>query len=186
MTLKLKLDGDKLTGAMTGPDGQETAIEDAKFKDDTVSFSVVREINGQKMTRKYSGKIGGDAIKGKSEAERDGQIQSRDWNAKRETGVAGTWKWTIEIGGETHDRTLVLKSEGGKLTGTLSGDGQDSEIKDAKFEDGTLSFTVEREFNGQKMTLKYTGKPKGDAIEGQSQFDRDGETQSRDWNAKKG
>jgi hypothetical protein len=83
MTLKLKLDGDKLTGAMVGRDGAETAIEDASFKDGEVVFSYTRERNGQKFTTKYSGKLDGDTIKGKSEFERNGEKQSRDWEAKR-------------------------------------------------------------------------------------------------------
>ena len=83
MTLKLKLEGDKLTGAMPGRDNQETAIEDGKFADGTVSFKVTRERQGQKFTMKYEGKVSGDTIKGKTEFERDGQAQSRDWEAKR-------------------------------------------------------------------------------------------------------
>jgi hypothetical protein len=83
-TLKLKLDGDKLTGAMVGRNNQETAIGDATFKDDTVSFTVTRERDGNKFVTKYTGKVEGDTIKGKSERERDGQKQESDWNAKRE------------------------------------------------------------------------------------------------------
>ena len=83
-TLKLKLDGDKLTGAMLGRNNQVTAIEEASFKDGEVAFSVTRERNGQKFTTKYKGKVDGDTIKGKSEGMRDGQTQSRDWEAKRE------------------------------------------------------------------------------------------------------
>ena len=45
---------------------------------------MVREIQGNKMTAKYSGKITGDAIKGKIETERDGNTRSREWEAKRE------------------------------------------------------------------------------------------------------
>jgi hypothetical protein len=82
VTLKLKLDGDKLTGALVGRNG-ETAIADATFKDDDLSFSVTRERNGNKMTSKYSGKISGDTIKGKISFERNGEAQSRDWEAKR-------------------------------------------------------------------------------------------------------
>ena len=84
VTLKLKLEGDKLTGSMSGRNNQDTAIEDASFKDGTVSFSVTREFNGQKRTTKYSGKLSGDTIKGTSEFERDGQKQTRDWEAKRQ------------------------------------------------------------------------------------------------------
>src|SRR3569623_2874757 len=84
MTLKLKLEGDKLTAAMLGRDNQETPIEDASFKDDEVAFAVTRERNGQKFTIKYKGKVSGDTIKGKSEFVRNGEKQSRDWEAKRE------------------------------------------------------------------------------------------------------
>jgi hypothetical protein len=83
MTLKLKLDGDKLTGAMVGREGRETAIEDGKFKDGEISFKVTRERQGQKFTVKYQGKVTGDTIKGKTEFERGGETQSRDWEAKR-------------------------------------------------------------------------------------------------------
>src|SRR5687767_11491594 len=70
MTLKLKLDGDKLTGAMVGRNNRETAIEDAKYKDGEVSFSVTVDRNGQKSTSKYAGKVEGDTIKGKIKSER--------------------------------------------------------------------------------------------------------------------
>jgi hypothetical protein len=82
-TLKLKLDGDKLTGAMVRANGQETKIEEGTFKNGDVSFTLTGERNGQKFTRKYTGKVSGDTIKGKVEFERDGQQQSRDWEAKR-------------------------------------------------------------------------------------------------------
>ncbi len=84
ITLKLKLDGDKLTGAILGRDNQETKIDDATFKDGEIAFSVTRERNGQKNTTKYKGKLDGDTIKGKSEMTRDGNTTDRDWNAKRE------------------------------------------------------------------------------------------------------
>jgi hypothetical protein len=82
-TLKLKLDGDKLAGAVMGRDNQETAIEDAKYKNGEVSFTVTRERQGQKFTVKYHGKVTGDTIKGKISFERDGQSQDRNWEAKR-------------------------------------------------------------------------------------------------------
>lgn len=83
-TLNLKLDGDKLTGAMLGRDNQEIKIDDATFKDGEIAFAVTRERNGQKFTTKYKGKLDGDTIKGQTEMERDGQTTKRDWEAKRE------------------------------------------------------------------------------------------------------
>jgi hypothetical protein len=84
-TLNLKLDGDKVTGALTGGFGgqQETPITNAKFKNGELSFEVIRERNGEKFTTKYEGKVTGDTIKGKSESNFGGQTRSRDWEAKR-------------------------------------------------------------------------------------------------------
>jgi hypothetical protein len=83
VTLKLKLDGDKLTGSISGRNNQDTAIENGSYKDGAVAFTVTREFNNNKFTTKYSGRLDGDTIKGTSETERDGQKQSRDWEAKR-------------------------------------------------------------------------------------------------------
>ena len=83
-TVKLKLEGDKLTGVYVGGQSNtETKIDDAKLEGDKVSFSVTRERDGNKFTTKYSGTLKGDTITGKSERERDGQKQSSDWVAKR-------------------------------------------------------------------------------------------------------
>ena len=84
VTLKLKLEGDKLTGAIVRRDNQETPIEDAKYKDGEITFKVTRERQGQKFTTKYQGKLSGDTITGKSERERDGNVMSTDWVAKRQ------------------------------------------------------------------------------------------------------
>src|SRR5215510_4364058 len=60
-TMKLKMEGDKLTGTVTGRGG-ETAIQDAKLKGDEISLVVVRERDGNTFTTKYNGKISGDTI----------------------------------------------------------------------------------------------------------------------------
>lgn len=83
-TLKLKAEGEKLTGTASGRNN-DTPIENGKIKGEEISFQVTREIGGNKMVIKYSGKVSGDSIKGKSESERDGQTRTRDWVAKRET-----------------------------------------------------------------------------------------------------
>jgi hypothetical protein len=88
-TFKLKAEGEKLTGTVTGRNS-DTAIEEGKIKGDEVSFQVIREFNANKVTNKYSGKVSGDTITGKSESQRDGQPQSRDWVAKREAEAPAT------------------------------------------------------------------------------------------------
>jgi len=86
-TLTLKADGAKLTGKVSSPgrDGNavETPISDGKVDGDSVAFAVVREFNGNSVTAKYSGKVSADKIAGRLETVRDGQPQSRDWEARR-------------------------------------------------------------------------------------------------------
>ena len=99
----------------------------------------------------------------------------------------GTWKWTVTRNNQTREQTLKLKLEGDKLTGSMPGrNNQETQIENATFKDGEISFTVTREFNNQKLVQKYKGKLSGDTIKGKIETERDGQTQSRDWEAKKG
>ena len=99
----------------------------------------------------------------------------------------GTWKWKVEINGQEREFTLKLKLDGDKLTGAMIGrDGNETAIQEAKYKDGEVSFKVERERNGNKFTIKYTGKVSGDTLKGKAEFERDGQTRSRDWEAKRG
>jgi hypothetical protein len=83
-TLKLKLEGGKLAGTVSGRQS-DTAIADAKLTGDEITFKVTLERGGNTFTQKYAGKISGDTIKGKIEFDRQGETQSREWVAKRET-----------------------------------------------------------------------------------------------------
>ena len=83
-TLKLKQEGEKLTGVYIGRNNTESPIEEGTIKDNKVSFKVVREFNGNKFTMKYAGTLSGDTITGKSSFDRDGQTMERDWEAKRQ------------------------------------------------------------------------------------------------------
>jgi hypothetical protein len=84
LSVTLKAEGDKLTGQLSLPMGDKIDIKDGAFKNDEVSFTTEVERNGNTFKTKYKGKVDGDTIKGKSERERDGQVRSRDWEAKRE------------------------------------------------------------------------------------------------------
>ena len=117
-------------------------------------------------------------------------IRAADDNKKADP--AGTWTWTTpgRNGGADRKMTLKLKVEGEKVTGTLSSPGQNgetvkSEIEDGKIKGDEVSFTVTREFNGNKRTSKYHGKISADTNKGKTEFERNGEAQSRDWEAKR-
>ena len=106
--------------------------------------------------------------------------------AEDKANPAGTWKWSVTRGNNTVETTLKLKFEDNKLSGAIIGrNNQETKIEDATFKNGEISFTVTRERQGQKFTTKYTGKLSGDTIKGKTEFERNGQTQSRDWEAKR-
>ncbi len=105
--------------------------------------------------------------------------------ARAEDSPTGTWKWTVMMGGNSRDVTLKLKQDGDKLTGTITRGTRDTEISDGSYKDGTVSFNVVTERNGNKITSKYNGKVEGDTIKGKIETDRNGQTNSRDWEAKR-
>lgn len=113
--------------------------------------------------------------------------------AETKVDPSGTWQWVAEgrNGGPSRTNTLVLKVEGEKLTGTLTTPGRNNTNVDTKIDDATLkgdeiSFSITREFNGNKIVAKYTGKVTADSIKGKIEGkNRNGDAQSRDWEAKK-
>ena len=110
---------------------------------------------------------------------------------------SGTWKWTQQGrgggggSGTPREYTLALAMKDGKLTGKITTPGRDgaamtSEITNASVKDDVVAFNVEREFNGNKFVIKYSGKLAGDTITGESESPgRDGQTTKREWVAKR-
>jgi hypothetical protein len=61
-TFTLKADDGKLTGTVSGPQG-ETPISDGVVKGDEISFSQAFEMQGNSVKLLYKGKVSGDEIK---------------------------------------------------------------------------------------------------------------------------
>jgi hypothetical protein len=80
--LKLKQDGDKVTGTYIARAGQEDPVDNGKIVGDEITFDVTRDISGQKMKFAYKGKVTGDTITGKITFGRD-RPTPHDWEAKR-------------------------------------------------------------------------------------------------------
>ncbi len=190
-TLKLKLEGDTLTGVFIGADGRESAIEDGKFKDGEISFSVTRQRNGQKVNSKHQGKLNGDTIKGKMESNFGGEKRALDWEAKRDDGkanVSGTWRYAIPTaGGQSFEPTLRLKQQDDKITGVIVWGENEAPISEGTIKDNEVSFKVDRERDGQTFSTKYLGKvtSAGDLIKGKMESNWGGIDRTYDWDAKK-
>ncbi|HMG36239.1 MAG TPA: hypothetical protein VKM94_20040 [Blastocatellia bacterium] len=61
-TFNFKADGSKLTGTVSGMQG-DNPISDGKVSGDEISFSVNVSFNGQDVKLLYKGKVSGDEIK---------------------------------------------------------------------------------------------------------------------------
>src|SRR5205085_665459 len=98
--------------------------------------------------------------------------------------ASGNWKWSITTqNGDTFESTAKLKQDGEKLTGTINGRFGEAEITDGSVKGDQVNFKVKRERDGQAFVLRYTGKLTADTIKGKIEFDRDGNTTTRDWEA---
>ena len=85
------------------------------------------------------------------------------------TAVAAdvTGKWTAQVPGRngTTENTFVLKQEGNKLTGSITGGrGGDAQITDGKMDGDTISFTVVRNFGGNEVKQHFKGTVSGSEI----------------------
>ena len=79
-TFTFKVDGDQLTGSVSGRRG-DMPISDGKIDGDDISFTQVMEFNGNQMKLLYKGKVSGDKIK--FTRQREGAERSVEFTAKR-------------------------------------------------------------------------------------------------------
>jgi hypothetical protein len=182
--LKVKQDGDKLTGSYTNQFGQ-AEISDGSFKDGEISFKVKRELNGQAFIIKYSGKLSGDKITGKCEFDINGDTRALEWEAKRDTAKAaasGNWNTALILGdGNRIEGTLKLKQDADRLTGVSIRNENETQIQDGKIAGDEITFIVIRDRDGRKVTAKYKGKISGDTVKGKVESDWSGDWQTLDW-----
>jgi hypothetical protein len=202
---KLKREGNVLTGISMVNPGSETAIQDGRVEGDQVTWAVVREQAGRKVTTRYAGQFSGETIQGTIESDWAGEMKKYPWTAKRVSdSPTGTWKWEFTFprsggrggggaggggagggggrgGGFRFESTMVLKYENGKLTGKVKGRTSDTEISNAKFENGKVEFEVKRVRNDVTTITKYWGTIDGETIKGKQEYEWNEEDQVVDW-----
>lgn len=100
---------------------------------------------------------------------------------------AGTWKWTAEgLRGREVESTLTLSLQDNQLSGTIDNRLGKVEIREAKFADDQVAFTVVRKVRRREITVKYAGKLEGDTIKGTIETTgRDEKPVSVPWNAER-
>jgi hypothetical protein len=80
-TFNFKVEGNKLTGTVSGPQG-DTQISDGKIDGDEISFTVTASFGGNEIKFLYKGKVAGDEIKFTRTRE-GGNQPAQEFTAKR-------------------------------------------------------------------------------------------------------
>ena len=92
--------------------------------------------------------------------------------------------WQLEVAtpdGATLNLKVNIKQDGDKLAGTMIGDdGVETELTDIAFADGELKFAISRDFGGQQLTSKFTGKLTAEKYEGSVDYDIGGQAGTLD------
>ena len=183
-TLNLKVSGADVTGTVEGLPSSPADIHDGKVAGDLISFWVNSDYQGDTYKLVFRGQVKDGQIDFAFGTE-DGSWGT-SLSVKRDAGpgsvpagsapassgpapatapapasldVTGTWKGDWDLMGTTVSSTLMLKSAGGVVTGTLTGSsGTGAEIHDGKIEGDTITFWINTEYQGQAYVLQYKGK----------------------------
>jgi hypothetical protein len=82
-TFTFKADGEKLTGSVSGMQGNQMDISDGKISGSNISFNVTMSFNGNEMKMSYKGVVSGDEIKFTRTRE-GGNQPPQEFTAKRD------------------------------------------------------------------------------------------------------
>lgn len=82
-SLKLKQDGDKISGKLTARKGQGVEMRHGHYKNEEVAFEVEREREGEKFVSKFIGKLVGDVIRGRETVIQGKEEKVYEWIAYR-------------------------------------------------------------------------------------------------------
>jgi len=87
--------------------------------------------------------------------------------------VTGKWSGRVEMApGRVMEQTIILKMDGGKLTGTVKTPSGDRQISEGKVKGDEISFVTTVTSGARKMKMLYDGKISGNEIKFQHGSER--------------
>lgn len=79
----------------------------------------------------------------------------------------GDWSMVMDFQGQDVPGVLTIsEAEGGGLAGKWTADGESTDLRDVKYEDGTLTFERTVNYQGTDFDITYSGTIDGDSITG--------------------
>ena len=98
----------------------------------------------------------------------------------------GTWKCEYKIGDQQRTAELTIKKDGVKLAGTMSWPNQkETNLKDLKLKDRTLTFSAVRKIMDNEIAIDYTLTIDGDKLKGKGAAQFGGQKQEWDIDGKR-
>ncbi len=175
-SMVLKKEGDKLSGTLIGPQNAELAVTGTQSGPDiALSFKVPTQDGVFEVSMK--GRQDGESMKGTLEVGTG--VDRGDWTAVRSAGTGTTdssaidltGTWALEVDTEFGKRTpsVTLKQEGGKLTGRYHSQLGEVPVT-GQVKEKTFTFQVTLTFEGNPVTITYTGTVDRSIVKGQLTF----------------
>jgi hypothetical protein len=177
-SLKLNWDGKRLSGKYSAFD-RTSDIEQTKLEKDQISFLAHRELGGNKFDVKFNGKVEPDNLVGTMTVDFGNGPQEFDWNARRTVeidDVVGVWNLQLQSPqGAVTPRLTITKGADNKLQGHSVSVMGEFDAKNMALKDNVLTWEISREQDGRVFKVLYNAKPRGNTIEGESEFDINGQ-----------
>ena len=151
---------DGAMGAKWTSEMGDSAISNVKVQDNKVSFDRTAQFNDQEFKMTFEGTAEGDKLTGTSRSDM-GDIPVAGTRFGSE--IIGKWELTSVSDMGTFTSLMVVNPD---LTGTYE-IFSDVPLKDLKFENGQLTFSVQFGPEDQGFTMDFKGKVEGKALKGQ-------------------
>jgi hypothetical protein len=90
--------------------------------------------------------------------------------ARPQSSVVGTWDVTIESPQGKRNAVLIIKQDGGKLTGAMKSPQGERPLDSISLKGNEITFAMTRNVQGQDMVFTYKGKVEKDSMKGDADF----------------
>ncbi len=146
--------------------GGEIPMKDIKLDGEQLTFAIEMGFRDETFQIDFKGKLDGTNLKGQLTSDRG----TSDVTGKKivvvspAVDIVGKWELTTTSERGTRSRILTINKD---MTATYEVRDGETPVKDLKFENGQLTFQIERTFGERQFQMDFKGTVEGDTIKGQ-------------------
>jgi hypothetical protein len=97
--------------------------------------------------------------------------------------AAGTWRWQLTVGGQSHVYEAKISQRFQDLDSEMRVDGGSSLVQNLKLRGDLINFVLTREMVGRKVSHEFSGRVEGDGATGRVRISAGSEITTLDWRA---